>query len=392
MSRTLYLYLTADWPQRSAVCRWRLLDGDAAPHDAESAPADWPPARRHVAILSVDQVRYALPTLPPGLRWDDADALAMALEEQLAAPLEQQVVVPLRAAGAGTACAVVQRARLGALVQHFAALGRPLARIECEADKLPPSGEGWRILRGAGGDWLHDGTLAYALDAADGTALPVVLQLALEQAGPRAPAWLALAGADADEAARYTRLSGIETRAAPPYAWQSHCTRPGVNLLRGELAPRSRWFDLQRARLAAALLLLALIGQAGMDGAGWLRASWEARQLRAQQRALLRAGEIADGGIRPDLALRAAWAAARSRVGEPDSGELLPMLATVAGALPVGAWHSIAFDQGKLTVQWDGSPDDAARAERKLAQAGYQTATKRNGDQVATALRFNGEP
>lgn len=395
MSNTLFLYLGAGWPQQSLVCAWRLDRGTAAPHDGESAPAGWPKADRHVVVLSAEQVRYSLLTLPPGLRWDDPAALAMAVEEQLAAPVEQQVVVPVRKVGNATCCAIIQRARLTTLLAYFAELKKPLSRVECEADKIAPPEEGWAIYQTPHGQWLHDGSRALALDASDGERAPVVLQLAMAEAGEQKPKSLSIAGGTAEQAAHLSHLLHIDTHPVAPYSWQAHCANPGVNLLVGDLAPRNRLMDMPRMRIAAAMLALAYAGHLGLDAVGWASAALAAGQLREQQQALLRSSGITEspGMGRPDQVMRATWAAARARVGEPGADEFLPMLSALANTLPSRSWSRIEFTQDKLAVDWQGNAEDAARVEAKLAQAGYQSVAKPQGnDQISTALRFGEEP
>jgi type II secretory pathway component PulL len=395
MSNTLYLYLGADWPQQSTVCAWRLERGKAAPYDGESPPARWPTADRYVAVLSAGQVRYSLLTLPPGIRWDDPAALAMAVEEQLAAPVEQQVVVPVRKVGDATCCAIIQRARLTTLLACFAELKMPLSRVECEADKLESPDQEWRIYQTPHGDWLHDGSRAIALDAIESERAPVVLQLALAEAGEMRPKSLFIAGGTAEHAERLARQLHVDVQPAAKYAWQAHCANPGINLLMGDLAPRSRLIDMPRMRVAAALLVLAFAGTLGQDVVGWMRATLAAGQLRDQQLALLRSSGITEspGMGRPDQLMRAAWATARARVGEPGAEEFLPMLSALASTMPSRAWSRIEFTQDKLVVNWQGNAEDAARVETKLGQSGYQSVSKPQGDdQMSTALRFGGEP
>lgn len=395
MSNTLYLYLGAGWPHQSTVCAWRLERGKAAPYDGESPPARWPTADRYVAVLSAGQVRYSLLTLPPGIRWDDPAALAMAVEEQLAAPVEQQVVVPVRKVGGATCCAIIQRTRLTTLQACFAELKMPLSRVECEADKLESPDQEWKIYRTPHGDWLHDGSRAMALDTIDGERVPVVLQLALAEAGEQRPKSLSIAGGTAEQTERLTRLLHIDAQSVAQYSWQAHCANPGINLLVGDLAPRRRLMDMPRVRIAAAFLALAFVGTLGLDVVGWLRASLSASQLRDQQLALLRSSGVSEspGMGRPDQLMRAAWASARARVGEPGAEEFLPMLSALASTMPSRAWSRIEFTPDKLVVNWQGNAEDAARVETKLAQSGYQSVSKPQGDdQMSTALRFGGEP
>jgi hypothetical protein len=180
-----------------------------------------------------------------------------------------------------------------------------------------------------------------------------------------------------------------------PYSWQAHCANPGVNLLVGDLAPRNRLMDMPRMRIAAAMLALAYAGHLGLDAVGWASAALAAGQLREQQQALLRSSGITEspGMGRPDQVMRATWAAARARVGEPGADEFLPMLSALANTLPSRSWSRIEFTQDKLAVDWQGNAEDAARVEAKLAQAGYQSVAKPQGnDQISTALRFGEEP
>lgn len=390
MSATLFVYLDADWPRQATVCAWRLVDGRTV-HDGTGAPGDWPPADRHVAVLSMDQVRHALAALPPGVRWNDAGPLAMAIEEQLAAPLEQQTVVPLRQEGGTTQCAVVQTERLKTLIACFGELKRPLARVECEADKLPPPEDGWRVYRAPHGAWLHDGRRGLALDEAEGGQPPLLLRLALAEGPP--PAMLWVSGATPELAAVWGEALALPVRPAPPDDWRLHCATPGVNLLTGELAPRRDWTSAPRVRLAAGLLAFALVGQLGLDAAGWAAASWRIGQLREQQLAVLRGVTDAPASRRPGQDLRAVWAAARARVGEPGADEFLPMLSALARTLPTRPWRKVEFAEDRLSVDWQGNEEEAARAEARLAASGYESVSRPLAEgQVSTALRFGGEP
>lgn len=393
--RTLYLYPDAGWPQEHADCAWCLADAQPPQRSGCDAPAQWPAAAEHVLVLPVDQLVYHTVKLPPGVRWTDAAALGMALEDQLVDDLARLVVVPLRQHGDEVVCATLQRQRLEQLLACLRELGRPVARVESLADKLPPAPDAWRVFQNEDGAlWLHDGRTALALDRPLEGAVPVALALRRAQAPEGTPASVALHGVEPELLQGLAAEWGVPVQRQAPLDWRSTLGHPAPNLLVGDWAPRHRpWREPQvRAALAviaacAALQVLAGVASLGRD---W----WSIRQVRAEQAAVWQeASGSAEPTDQPQRRLNQLWQSARARVGESRSDELVPMLAALAQQLPQAHMTRLDFDQGRLIVVWSGSAAEARTLEAGMRQRGYTAVTQSaQSGVVTTALAAKEKP
>lgn len=394
--RTLYLYPDADWPQEHADCAWCLADAQAPQRSGCDAPAQWPAAADHVLVLPVDQLVYHTVKLPPGVRWTDAAALAMALEDRVVDDLTRLVVVPLRQHGEEVVCATLQRQRLEQLLACLRELGQPVARIESLADKLPPAPDAWRIFQNEDGAlWLHDGRTALALDTPSDGAVPVTLALRRAQAPEGAPAGVALHGVAPELLQDLAAEWDVPVQRLAPLDWRSTLGNPAPNLLVGEWAPRHRPWREPKVRaalvvIAACAALQALAGVASL-GRDW----WSIRQVRAEQAAVWQeASGSAEPADQPKRRLNQLWQSARARVGESRNDEFVPMLAALAQQLPPSRNTTrLDFDQGRLIVVWPGSAVDARALEAGMRERGYAAVTQsaQNGV-VTTALAAMEKP
>lgn len=394
--RTLYLYPDADWPQEHTDCDWCLVDAQAPQRSGRDAPAQWPAAAEHVLVLPVNQLVYHTVKLPPGVRWTDAAALAMALEDRLVDDLARLVVVPLRQHGEEVVCATLQRQRLEQLLACLQALGRPVARVESLADKLPPAPDAWRIFQNEEGVlWLHDGQTALALDAPIDGALPVTLVLRHAQAPEGTPTCVALHGVAPELLPGLAAEWGVPVQCQAPLDWRTTLGNLAPNLLVGDWAPRHRPWREPKVRAAlmviaacAALQVLAGVASLGRD---W----WAIRQVRAEQTAVWQeASGSAEPADQPQRRLNQLWQAARARVGESRNDEFVPMMAALAQQLPSArAATRLDFDHGRLIVVWSGSAAQARALEAGMRQRGYTAVTQsaQNGV-VTTALAAKEKP
>ena len=388
MSRTLYLYLDACWPQQHLDCPWCLMESGKPPASGLDAPPQWPKADGHVAVLPPEQLVYHQVKLPPGVNWKDAAAVSMALEDLLLDDVSRMVVVPLRQHGDEVVCCTLQRQRLEQLLACMQELGRPLQRVEPLTEKLPAAPGEWRIYQNADGQlWLHDGVTALELDTPEAGELPAALSLRHAQGEP--PSRVVLQGV---EPALLQSLQGewnLPVERVAALDWRSTLNNPSPNLLTGDWLPRHKPWKQPAFKkslvVIAACAAIQLLMTLGSLGHTW----WSIRQVQAEQQAVWQeaAGDGAEATGQPVRQLQQQWLAARTRVGESRPDEFIPMLAALSQHLSPGELTSLDFEQGRLIVVWSGSSQDARTLETAMKQRGYTAVTQSvNNGTVTTAL------
>jgi hypothetical protein len=153
---------------------WALYDGDRLVRTGRGAAFAWPDATAREAVLAASAVRLVHVALPP-MPADRVDqAVAFALEDQVAGPAGGQHLAHSKRDGDGVDVAIVARSLLAPLAKTF-------DRVVAEPAIAPrPAAGAWRWYRsGALGGFVrrHDGS-AFATSPADAGA-PVPPELAL---------------------------------------------------------------------------------------------------------------------------------------------------------------------------------------------------------------------
>ncbi len=344
-----------------------------------------------ILLLPGDAVLLASVPFAAGERRLLAQTVPYALEEQLAAPLEQLHIVlgPVRSepgvgdgggsgdggGGHSIAVAVVDRQRLQAWLQPLQEAGCAPQQALPETLALPWQEGQWTLQRGEAFDLLRTGpcsglalepaAMAWVLEHLGGTAMPEVVQCH----GPL-PAWpqpwqerLHAATAEAVQA-----VETAESAEAGQPSWP-----PPLNLLQGDFAPALPWRRWYRSwRWPALALILAVLLQFGV-------ALVEQQQLRQQQEALREASEqlfreVVPHGVLvdPELQLRRLLPSSTA-AAEP---RLMPLLFELVDAMSgrEGVWlEQLAFSGDALDIALHAAQaDDAESILRQLRTRGLE--------------------
>jgi len=334
----------ARWAQTGAGGR----GGEGLPDPALAAAAD----EVLVLVPGEDVLLLSAPRISP--RRDELErGLPFAIEERLAAPVEQlQVVAAEKDSGSRVAALVVERRRLDAWLERLQSAGLVIDRLLPETALLPF----------ASGPSLLLGQDRFALRLAEGEALagsraelPALLAR-LPQ--PVSSVWLE-PGASAPEA--LAAASTLRLDDALPRLGEGLANALGLNLLGGDYHRRRRGQgrELHRWRwaalMAAAAVLLSLI-HGGIE----LRAL-QARNAQAQQAMeALYLASVPGASRVVDAESQLAAALDRLR-GQGAGAGALPVLARIAPALgdPRYALDLIDYRDGALELVVRG-PDVSA--------------------------------
>lgn len=358
-ARILRFHLPADWPRAGASCGWALLapDGRLIQRGASDA-RHWPEADTHQAILAADQVSLLSAKLPRKLGRDGDRIVGYALEDKLIEPPEAMHLVVCRSGGEGEVSAVIaiNRVRLQEIVDAFTAVGRPLDGVFTELQLAPVAGGQWLLCHSGKSAFLLIGrNRGLAVDWIDATP-PDVLAVAIDQARARGalPKELRVAASpeQAVAAGAWSSVLGIPVVRTGEFDPLGADVTVATNLLTGPYARSAATRFPRLLRAAVMILLLAGVAHTVLSLADWIRLSQRAGALREEATAIYRAASPGGGPILdPGLQLqREAGAVLRER-GRVGPGDMITMLALLAGELPPGTkLRSIRFELPVLEV------------------------------------------
>jgi hypothetical protein len=383
---TILRVLTDGAVQAAAETPWTLYDGHRLVQSGRGAASAWPDASAREAVLAASAVRLVHVALPPMPEDRVAQAIAFALEDQLAGPAGGQHLAHSKRDADGVDVAIVAKSMLAPLAKSF-------DRVVAEpAVAAKPAAGAWRWYRsGTSGGFIrrHDGS-AFATSPVDTRGpLPPELALPLRHAARSAQPVSRVEAAFAVDDAQLRAWSddaGVPVVRTEAWRWDQDAgaLASAFDLLQGEYsrAPRAAPRSLRTSlRWAAGLAIAAVLVHVAGTVLSW--GSLRYRDWRAQHDivATARSAGIADAGDAQQAAAALALrhAEARHRAGLPASSDALPLLARAAPALsllPAGTLKSATdaastwtLDLGKV------DPAVAAAVDRNLAAAGVPTLT-----------------
>lgn len=402
MSSSLRLYITGDWPARTAACEWALYDtGGSLLQRGSSEPRHWPAAGGIEVVLSADQCLTLDAKLPPGARGAKArtgDLIAYAVEERLVGELENEhfVAGETRADGQ-TPVWIVGRGRLRALLGALQQLQRSPRRVYSELQLVPLGARHWSVCLREKGGFVRLGTeagFAFDCDAASARSVPpVALRLALQAASKAGSAPESIdihcaQGVELDAAAWKSEL-GVPVRLAAEYVWQTLPARSVRNLLVGEFAPRGER-GAARAAFKPALVLgvSALFVYALFSVGEWIWLDRQASGLRTQTVEVFRAAfPQVQTIVDPALQMQRLYDEFKRERGQLGESDFLPLLAPVSEVLASqGAYRSLSFEDGRIELTI-ALPDVVAaeRVREALARRGLSP-TLRDSRQAGAGI------
>ena len=374
---------------------WALYDAAAACVATGRGPSSaWPDADRIEAVVAASQVRLASVPLPPLPPDRVAAAAAFALEDQLAGPVDDQLLAASAQRRDGrVVTAVVARALLKGIGARRASgpLSR-LARVVAEPELADPGTHAcWCAAddRDAGDGFvrLADGS-AFAVGPrnADGALPPeLVLAIARGRLDGSAPEQLRVDAAVTDELlARWTRETAIAFVRGTPWSWHAAPAarfNDAVDLLQGEFALAPPRPSGSRARLfapalwiAGAALTLHVAATVG-EWAWWRVDAWRTAQTwRAVAATAGVPAADAESPLTAAAALARRYTQQRHAQGLPAPDDALPLLARVAPALaglPPGILKSAVYADGHWTLDLQPADPAAIRdLDARLKRAG----------------------
>jgi hypothetical protein len=363
---------------------WALYDGDRLVRTGRGAASAWPDAAAREAVLAASAVRLVRVALPP-MPADRVDqAVAFALEDQVAGPAGGQHLAHSKRDGDGVDVAIVARSLLAPLAKTF-------DRVVAEPAIAPkPAAGAWRWYRsGASGGFArrHDGS-AFATSPAEGGApLPPELALPLRHAtrGGQPVARIETAFDVADAQLRaWSEETGVAFVRADPWRWDQDgaALAATFDLLQGEYSrtPRAATPSLRTGLTwAAGLAIAALAIHVTGTVASWASLRYRDWQAQRDIVATARSAGITDAADarQAAAALAQRHADARHRAGLPAASDALPLLARAAPSLallPPGALKSATYTASTWTIDLGKvDPAVAAAVDRDLAAAGVPT-------------------
>ena len=370
--------LLRDAPRADHAEPWALADdAGAVVREGHDPPASWPRADRREAVVAAERARLVVLTLPPLPPARLPQAVAYALEDQLAGGDDPPRVArgPQHADGR-VVTAIASRTLVDALLRD-----PQWTRIVPEA-ALAPASDAWAwYASGAGGGFVRTPAGSFAATpSAD--AVPAELAVALAQArrAGASPAQVQVAFECAPGAlAALAREAGVAFNPVPPWRWAAaRATTESLPDWRTDAADGAR--DTQAShrpyRLAVALAAAALALHVGATLVEWLVLRVDAwRTERAIVALAAQAGVTDTSSTSAAVAgLVRRHADARHRAGLPAPGDAVPLLGQAAPALaelPRGALKSATYTDGAWTLEL-AKVDPAALAlvDRALAARG----------------------
>ena len=364
MSETLVIRLRA---AEEAPASWLIVDENGA----RSGPVNSGPVadalgvaqgRRVVLLLPGSEITLAEPELPVRGGARVAQAVPFALEEQLASDVEglHFAIGPRLAGTVGTPVAVVSRALLERWLGRCEAAGIAVSAAYADSSAVPAVGTGCTL--------LLDDTQLYVRRA---DSLPYVLDAEPLQGALELVLGAPAAGGETTEnvtfytsTAEYERhrelIEGLRSRTATlqvkllpdgplPLLAAQVAGIAGINLLQGQLAPRTSLRNRLRewrlpAALAAALVLLFVGGQA----VTWWKQSRVEKALDAQIAAVF-------AQALPGQPLKDARAQMQGALGASAGagGGMLAAVSLLANAMaqtPAARVESVSFRNNVLEV------------------------------------------
>lgn len=357
-------------------CQWALIDPGRTPIQGQGPVGELPQhARRVELVIPASDLVMKRARLPPRARRRSGAVLGYALEEQMLGEPEDTQVCWLGLVDGEDVLAVVNKPGLQRWLDTFDNLQSAI-EVYCETLLLPCAPDEWSLAWNGHEGFVRIGDLeGGATDSGGPETPPLSLQLMLEEAAARNayPSSIAIyatapgAMPDLDE---WQRKLGLALRDAGDWSWQTNAMNPGARLVLEHRRIQVSSGVLTRLRSAAwiAAAALALHGVALV--VDWTRLTLEQRELRQQIEARFRsvfpgAGAVAD----PPRQMRQRLAEARHAVGQPDQGDFVPLLETVASGmkeLPPGSLRVISYDSGQLTLEL--APVDEAGLGRMTAR------------------------
>lgn len=377
-------------------CQWALIGGGRQPVVGDGPLAQLPQrAERVQLVLPAAEVLITRARLPESARRRAGSVLAYAVEDDTVGDPDANQVSWLGSAGDADVLAVADRQGLKDWSDALEAAGIRGYEVHCETLMLPLiAGEwslAWNGREGFVRTALCEGT---ATDCGDRAVPPLSLRLIVDAAKTRgeAPVTIAVYPSAAEappDIEAWQRALGVALRIAEPWDWRSSPPDAGISL--AQQSPRWRLppGTLARLRPAAWIVGVSLALHALALVVDWTRLASEQRSLRAGMETRFRAAfpealAVAD----PALQMRRKLAEARHAVGEPDGGDFLPMIVSVAAALkqvPPGGLRIASYESGRMTLELAGVEDAGVRRiVARLLQSGLQV------DQSAGAARAGG--
>ncbi len=365
-------------------CQWALVGEGREAVTGEGPLAQLPQrAERVQLVLPAAEVLITRARLPQSARRRAGAVLAYAVEDEIVGDPDANQVSWLGSVADSDVLAVVERQGLKVWQDALDAVGIRGYEVHCEILLLPWMAGEWSLAWDGHEGFVRisefEGT---ATDRGDPASPPLSLRMMLDEAKTRgeAPATIAVYPSAADaqpEIEAWQRALGVALRLAEPWDWRKAPPEAGVSLAQ----QRTRWRlppdTWARLRPAAWIAGAALSVHAVALVADWTRLASEQRDLRTRMVSSFRAAfpdavAVAD----PALQMRRKLAEARHTAGQPDSGDFLPMITSVANALkqlPPGGLRVASYESGRMTLELAGvSEAGIRRIVASLLQSGLQ--------------------
>jgi general secretion pathway protein L len=377
-----------DHPGPGTAFAWTLASGAGAVlREGRSPLADAPRADRVELVLPASRVLFARLALPKVSAGTLRELLPFAVEDRLLGdPSQVHAVTGATNAKGETLVAVVDRRWFGALLELVRGAGLAPARVFAESAYLGTATAPWTAVLSEGpGVLVEADGHGSAFDPPTGTAPPLALRIALDEASARdaRPASLDVAvetGVSAPDAAAWSEALGLPVKVRTLEGRFARAAAPGaIDLLAGDFsASASPLGGFRVPRLAIGLAAALALAQFGFTAADAWRLDAERRRLEAEREAIFReAFPEAKTVVDPALQMRRNLDALARGRGEAGASDFLAQVAAASAQSPAPA-RRLAYDKGKLEVTRGETPISAKAAApvASSAQASPKPAEK----------------
>lgn len=378
----LRIYFPANWHDISSPCPWALCnESGTVLQSGESSLSTLPKADEYIAIISSSSLMCVNVQMPSQSRRRWEAALPFVAEEYtLTDPEENHVVPGIVQKHGKRSLFVVDKRWLRSILSACLAANIPLRRAvpEMLLPSLPH--DTWVLVwDGHKGFMRTSPTSGIALDHGDEQQPPLALTLSVNAALPFPPKNIQIRFTAEAAQPVLPQWSNLPEKLilGERWDWRTEAIpNDTLNLLWGELAPKTRLHEwLPKLRPVALILLAAILIETVGTNIEWaLLGHQKSTVTREMERTFRQSFGEASVVVNPTLQMQRNIATLRHAAGLPDEADFLSLLDQASGtlaALPAGSISALHYESGRLDVDIRlRNVDDILALQQRLQSKG----------------------